>query len=195
MKTPLLTTTTTSNFDIDSALKSLGNPFQYTDIGTFMSNLIEFLMILGGITALLFLVWGGFEWITSAGDKQGTEKARSRISDSIIGLIVLFSAWTIFQVLQVFLGVDVAEKTLVSQEAEEAATTKTGGKSSCVLATQEYNWVLAKNSSCIKNEGIDWNGCWRTHITKFPCDNFYIKGDETWWKQHPECSKPGPLCP
>jgi len=180
--------------DIETALKGISggkNPFAYSDLGVFFSKAIEIMMLFAAIASFVYLVWGGLEWILSGGDKTGTEKAKSKITDSIIGLVIVFSSWAIFQIIQNFFGFQVTTNTTPT----ETTSTKTETKSSCVVATKEYNWVLAKNSSCIKKEGVDWNGCWRTHITKFPCDNFYIKGDDYWWNLHKECSKPGPLCP
>lgn len=185
-----------TTFSIEEAFKNPsigGNPFKITDLGLFISNVLEILMILAAIATLVYLVWGGLEWITSGGDKAGTEKAKSKITDAVIGLVIVFSAWAIFQLLQTFLGFQVTEKTVSTSTS--ASKTDQQAKPSCVLETKKYNWVLAKNSSCIKNEGIDWNGCWRTHITKFPCDNFYIAGDDYWWKTYPSCPKPAPLCP
>lgn len=48
---------------------------------------------IGAIILLGMLVWGGIEWITSAGDKGKLEKARSRIFQSVIGMLVLATSF------------------------------------------------------------------------------------------------------
>lgn len=73
--------------------------------GNLLSGLLSFLMTIGVIITLLYLLWGGLEWITSGGDKSKLEKARSRITSAVIGLIVLASVTAIFMMLQQFLGI------------------------------------------------------------------------------------------
>jgi len=54
-----------------------------------------------------FLIWGAIEWITSAGDKGKMESARNKISNAIVGLVILAAVTAIFLVLQQFLGIEV----------------------------------------------------------------------------------------
>lgn len=44
---------------------------------------------LGGLALLVMLLMGGLEWITAGGDKGKIETARERITQSIIGLLIL----------------------------------------------------------------------------------------------------------
>lgn len=44
---------------------------------------------LGGLALLIMLIIGAFEWISAGGDKGKIESARERITQSIIGLLVL----------------------------------------------------------------------------------------------------------
>ena len=47
--------------------------------------------IAAALAAFFYLILGGFQWITSGGDKAGTEAAREKITAAFIGLaIVLF---------------------------------------------------------------------------------------------------------
>jgi len=55
---------------------------------------------LGGLALLVMLIFGGFEWITAGGDKGKIESARDRITQSIIGLLVLLGTVAI----SVFIG-------------------------------------------------------------------------------------------
>lgn len=57
-------------------------------------NIIRFgiflLIIASVLLALGFLVWGGFMWMTSRGDKQKLEGARKTIIFAIVGLVLAF---------------------------------------------------------------------------------------------------------
>lgn len=75
--------------------------------GIFLGSMMRAAMVIAAILVLVFLVWGAIEWITSAGDKSKTESARNKISNAIIGLIILAAVTALFLVLQQFLDLDV----------------------------------------------------------------------------------------
>jgi cytochrome bd-type quinol oxidase subunit 2 len=75
-----------------------------TDIGTLVSALLSFVMVLAALLVLGFLIMGGIEWITAGGDKGKTESARNKITGAIIGLIILAASFAILQLILSFLG-------------------------------------------------------------------------------------------
>ncbi len=72
--------------------------------GGIVSAIIGFMYIIGFLTALIYLITGGFYWITSAGDKNNLESARNRITQAILGLIVIFSTYAVMSLLANFVG-------------------------------------------------------------------------------------------
>lgn len=50
---------------------------------------------LGGLAFLIFLIWGGIEWLTAGGDKTRLETAHKMISNALIGLAVLVGSYAI----------------------------------------------------------------------------------------------------
>ena len=59
----------------------------------------------GGLIVLIMFLWGALEWITAGGDSGKIEKARNRIMQSIIGLLILVSSFVIIGfVSQIFFG-------------------------------------------------------------------------------------------
>lgn len=75
--------------------------------GIWFSNIMTVAMTIGAILVFGFLVWGAIEWITSGGDKSKVEAARNKISNAVIGLIVLAATTALFVVVEEFLGIDV----------------------------------------------------------------------------------------
>lgn len=71
-----------------------------------LGNLMSAVMVIAIILVLAFLLWGGIEWITSSGDKSKMEGARNKISNAIIGLIILAAVTALFMLVQQFLGID-----------------------------------------------------------------------------------------
>lgn len=52
-----------------------------------------------GVTAMLILSYGGYTLMSARGDEQKVEKAKAIIINTIIGLIVLFSAYALVKLV------------------------------------------------------------------------------------------------
>lgn len=76
----------------------------YKTLGDFIGNLVIIAFSLGILIALVMLIWGSFEWITSGGDKENVGKARNRIINALIGLAVLAVAFALAQLGAQILG-------------------------------------------------------------------------------------------
>ena len=75
----------------DTIFGPLCNP----DIGNIIVGLINLIFILAVIIALLYLIWGGFKWLMSGGDKTAVQGAREHIVAAIVGLVVIFMSYFI----------------------------------------------------------------------------------------------------
>jgi len=75
-----------------------------TTFGGLLNGVLSFVLIIGALLVLFYLILGGIEWITSGGDKGKTEGARNKITAAVIGLIVLAAAWAILTLVLNFLG-------------------------------------------------------------------------------------------
>ncbi len=53
------------------------------------------LIVIGSLLVLINFLWGAFEWITAGGDSGKLGNARNRMLQSVIGLIILVSSYTI----------------------------------------------------------------------------------------------------
>lgn len=72
--------------------------------GNFISGLIGVMLILATIWTFFQLLQGGLEWISSGGDKTGVEHARDRLTNSLLGLFIVFAAWAFYLLILQFLG-------------------------------------------------------------------------------------------
>lgn len=68
---------------------------------------VTILLGAAGIISFFFLLWGGIQWIMAGGDKEGTEKARKKITSALIGLAIVFSAYALLFIIHALFGVDV----------------------------------------------------------------------------------------
>ncbi len=76
---------------------------QATQLGPVIGSFITLVFVLVGLVALGYLVFGGFKWLTSQGEKQAVEEARNHIVAAIIGLIIIFLSYLAVNVLLSFL--------------------------------------------------------------------------------------------
>jgi cbb3-type cytochrome oxidase subunit 3 len=75
----------------------------FTDL---ISALIRLVLVFAGIIFFFMLIIGGIQWILSGGDKGKTEAARSHITAALVGLVIIFAAWAIVNLINVFFGVN-----------------------------------------------------------------------------------------
>lgn len=75
-----------------------------TPIGAIISFLVGFIIVFAFLAALLFIVIGAFQWITSGGDKTKVDSARNHIIAAIIGLVVIALSFVIINVVIQALG-------------------------------------------------------------------------------------------
>lgn len=73
------------------------NPGQ--DLSSILAGTINFLLVIIGITALIYMLWGALSWVTSGGDKEKLQKAQARIRSAIIGIIMAIVVLVIFNVI------------------------------------------------------------------------------------------------
>lgn len=90
--------------------KSVGSV--YPTIASFLNLLIPLSFIIAGIILLFLLIGGGFSIIASGGDAKNVEKGKDAIVAAVIGFFVIFCAFWIIQIIQVFTGVQILNSTL-----------------------------------------------------------------------------------
>ncbi len=81
--------------------------FKILNISTLINSLLKFTLGIVGLLVFIYLIWGGIEWLTAGGDKSKTESARQKITNAIIGLAIVASAFAISIVLSNFFGINI----------------------------------------------------------------------------------------
>ncbi len=62
---------------------------------------IQMFFVIAAIAVLIYLLWGAFDWINSGGDSENIAKAQSKMTNSVIGLILVIVAFSIFNLVAV----------------------------------------------------------------------------------------------
>jgi hypothetical protein len=68
---------------------------QTDDLKGTIANIINIVLGFLGIVAVIIILFGGFKWMTAAGNEDQVSQARTMIVQGIIGLFVVFAAWAI----------------------------------------------------------------------------------------------------
>jgi cytochrome bd-type quinol oxidase subunit 2 len=70
-------------------------PSNDMSIANLLSTIITWILGLSGAIAVLFLILGGLQYITSSGNKDKAEQAKQTILYAVIGLIVIALSFVI----------------------------------------------------------------------------------------------------
>lgn len=67
----------------------------FATIGDAIGNFLTIALAVAVLVVLVMLIIGAYEWITSGGDKEAVAKARNRIINALIGLVILAVAFAL----------------------------------------------------------------------------------------------------
>jgi len=65
------------------------------DVQSVVASFIYILLTFLGIIFLVLIIWSGYEWMTAGGDQAKVTTAKSRLTNSVIGLVVVLASWGI----------------------------------------------------------------------------------------------------
>ena len=80
---------------------------QFTNLGGVISEFLKYLFPLAGLLLFAYLVMGGFSYLTSGGDPKATEQAKSKVTNAIVGFVILVVAYWIVQIFGYMFGITI----------------------------------------------------------------------------------------
>ena len=69
------------------------------DLNQVVAWFYYFIISIAGIATFVMLVWGGFNWLTSAGSPGKITEAKDRIYSAFLGLLLILASYLIIQVI------------------------------------------------------------------------------------------------
>lgn len=89
---------------LKSSLKSMsGVDF----LGDFLPRFIGLAFVIGAIVFFFIMIVGAIQWTSSGGDKTALEGARGKITNAIVGIVILFSLFALLKIIESFFGIDI----------------------------------------------------------------------------------------
>lgn len=83
----------TDNGDVG---KPFGSPQEENrDVRVFVINIIKAFLSILGVLFVALIIWGGFRWMTSAGNQDQVSEAKKILMAGIIGFVIIMSTLVI----------------------------------------------------------------------------------------------------
>lgn len=79
-------------------------PYAENQVQAIIINVISLFFIVGGISTIIYFVWGAVDWILSGGDKEKISSARKKMTNAIIGLVLLSLSYVIINLVGNIVG-------------------------------------------------------------------------------------------
>ncbi len=73
------------------------------DVGSLVKTILEWALYLAGIIAIVFIIIGGFYYITAAGNDSRAADGRKTLVNALIGLVLVVLAYLIVQIVYRFI--------------------------------------------------------------------------------------------
>ena len=86
-------------FTIKNQIPKLDN------LGDIFNILLSLAFFVAGVAMFFNLVIGGIQWISSGGDPKALDSARRRLTNAVVGLIIVVAAYAIALILQQVFGI------------------------------------------------------------------------------------------
>jgi hypothetical protein len=73
----------------------------------FVPNMVGLAFVIGALIFFFIMVIAAIQWITSGGDKQALESARGKLTNAIVGFVILLLLFVILKIIQEFFGLSI----------------------------------------------------------------------------------------
>lgn len=68
-----------------------------------IGKIINYALYLSGAVAVLFVIIGGYRYLTAGGNEEGAKKGRTTVTNALIGLVIIILAYVIVNVVVNFI--------------------------------------------------------------------------------------------
>lgn len=79
---------------------------RFKDLAAVINKLIPLLFVFAGLILFVMLIFGGFDLLTSGGDPKKAESAKGKITNAVIGFVIVFIAYWLTQILSLIFGLE-----------------------------------------------------------------------------------------
>lgn len=97
--------TVQSKSGIMNKLKTVGEQGGYekaddTTLATTLGMIVNVVLSLLGIIFIILIIYAGIQWMTAGGNEDAVTKAKGRLKNAIIGLVITVSSYAIWRLIE-----------------------------------------------------------------------------------------------
>lgn len=83
------------------------NPTSGAGLASFIRNLLNAAWLVAGLGAFIYMVMGGFRYLTAAGDAKAAADASKQITGAVTGLALIIGSYALAKIVGAVLGIDI----------------------------------------------------------------------------------------
>lgn len=83
---------------------AIDSPTDFETFGAVFTTMLPNIFIAAGLLMFFYLIFGGFKYLTAAGDEKAIMAAKNTLTNAVIGLTIIFCSWWIIRIIEVIFG-------------------------------------------------------------------------------------------
>jgi hypothetical protein len=80
---------------------------RFTNLASLVTYALPIIFSIAGLLLLVYLVWGGFDFLMSMGEPEKAEIGKAKITNALIGFVIIFVAYWLVQIVQYLFGIKI----------------------------------------------------------------------------------------
>ena len=84
----------------------------FKNINAYVSAILPNVYTVAGLVLFGLVLFGGFHYITGAGNQEKLEKGKAILTSALLGFAILFGSFWIIQIIQVLTGVPISKPSI-----------------------------------------------------------------------------------
>ncbi len=82
-----------------SGMFGMGGLTSSQSLGELIANAIRLMLLFAGAIAVVFVIIGGYQYLTSGGNEEQAEKGQKTLTNAVIGVVIVVLAYVIINVI------------------------------------------------------------------------------------------------
>ena len=88
-------------------MEEFADKFGEATIGDIFSVLLPYIYSLAGLILFIYLIIGGFEFLTSGGNKDKIQSAQSKLTNAVVGFVIIFLSYWLVKIIEIIFGLQI----------------------------------------------------------------------------------------
>jgi len=85
-----------------SGIKGFENfRFASATVGDVFTAALPLVFVFAGLALFVYLIYGGLHLMISGGDPAGIAEAKGKITNALVGFLIIFCSWWLIQILEI----------------------------------------------------------------------------------------------